>query len=56
MFDSWTTSEEEKQQISIGLYQTGEEVEYKDIFYGDTIWIFHLESGSFVKLKEKEEN
>lgn len=50
IFDTWTTSEEEKQQISIGLYQSAEELEYKDICYGDAVWIFHLESGSFVKL------
>lgn len=55
IFDTWTTSEEEKQQISIGLFQTAEELEYKDIRYGDTVWIFHLESGSFVKLVEPNE-
>jgi hypothetical protein len=55
IFDTWTTSEEEKQQISIGLYQTGEEMDYKDIYYGDTVWVFHLESGSFVKLVEPNE-
>lgn len=30
-------------------------MDYKDIYYGDTVWIFHLESGSFVKLVEPNE-
>ena len=30
-------------------------MEYKDICYGDTVWIFHLESGSFVKIVEPQE-
>ena len=30
-------------------------MEYKDICYGDTVWIFHLESGSFVKLEETKQ-
>ncbi len=38
--------------VSIGLYQTAQEIDYKSICYGDTVWMFHLESGSFVKVKK----
>lgn len=50
VFDSWIFSEESSDKINIELYQTGEEIEYKNICFGDSVWIFHLESGSFVKV------
>jgi len=40
--DSWLFSEESQDKIKIELYQTGEEIEYKNICFGDTVWIFHL--------------
>ena len=52
VFECWKIEEEEKVTIAVGLYQTAQEIEYKEICYGDTVWIFHLESGSFVKVKQ----
>lgn len=54
-FDSWLFSEESQDKIKLELYKTSEEVEYKNICFGDAVWIFHLESGSFVKVIIDEE-
>ena len=55
-FEPWVTSEEERKPIRLGLYQTAEEYDYKNICFGDAVWIFHLETGSFVKSVETDYN
>ena len=55
VFDSWIFSEESQDKIKFELYQTAEEIEYKNICFGDSVWIFHLESGSFVKVMAEDE-
>ena len=37
----------------MGLYETAEEVNYKNICFGDAVWLFHLETGSFMKVIDK---
>ena len=55
IFDPWGFVEEGWSKIQLGLYQPCEENEYKSICYGDSVWIFHLESGSFVKVLDNQE-
>lgn len=55
IFDPWVFVEEGESKIQLGLYQPYEEIEYKSICFGDSVWIFHLESGSFVKVLDNQE-
>jgi hypothetical protein len=54
IFDSWIFSEENQDKVRVELYQTAEEIEFKNICFGDYVWIFHLESGSFLKVLDDE--
>jgi len=50
ILEEWEVSFERKAPLHIALFQTAEPVEPEFIHYGEPLWIFHLETSSFLKL------
>ena len=49
--EEWEISFDEKVSVQVELYQTAEEEEPEFIYYGSSLWVFHLETNSFLKFK-----
>ena len=50
ILEEWEVSYERKAPLQVALYQTAEAIEPEYIYYGESLWIFHLETSSFLKV------
>ncbi len=54
ILEEWEVSFEKKVPLYVGLYQTAEQYDAEYIHYGESLWLFHLETSSFLKMHNPE--